>query len=274
MDIYEMIEQGVPIYVINRSATVLGKPLLLMIEFPNPNGGRKATVKLPPIQFPVCLSQRVAPPSAIGMSQDFIDLVNRGVLEVVAPDRARKILANPEAQAAVNLAFKKLDKRRARPGGIQAKKPNFRVVNGGTKTTQSTPYFDEEQITPSTFVRGYPGDGEDANQFSENDLEIDVAPQDELQNSATVNPRIMQICADLQGNPELKQEYLLEIKSMDPDSLSQEDLGYITDNLRGFDTIIAYIRGLMAKRVGGVQQGRKSKKSRPVEDVMDSALDE
>jgi hypothetical protein len=282
MDIHEMIDKGLPIYVINRSATVLGTPHRLMLNFPNPNGGRPNMVSLPPIQFPVNLSQMVAPPSAIGACQEFLNLVNRGVLEIVPADRARQILADPDAQAVVKHAFKKMDKRAQRPGGIQAKKPNFKVVNSGARSTDSVPYPEDKDITASTFLQNRPGP---ADPFADKVLEMDSVPANEvLASSATINAKVMQICADLQSNPDLKQDFLLEIKAIDPDSLTQEDLGYMIDNLRGFDNIVAYVRGIMAKRVGGgsakAVKGAGKPPKRPTKeqtsaaDVMSDALDD
>jgi hypothetical protein len=278
MDIHEMIEKGLPIYVVNRSATVLGTPHRLMLNFPNPNGGRPNMISLPPVQYPINLSQLVAPPSAIGACQEFLNLVNRGVLQIVPADTARKILANPDVQEVVKHAFKKMDKRTQRPGGIQAKKPNFKVVNGGSRSTQSDPYPDEPEVTATSFLRDQPGTG---NPFQDKMLEMDSVPANEvLASAATINTKVMQLCADLQSNPELKQDYLLEIKAIDPDSLTQEDLGYLIDNLRGFDNIVAYVRSIMAKRVGGAKvsrqarQPRKPKEPSSAADAMESALDD
>jgi hypothetical protein len=282
MDIHEMIEKGIPIYVINRSATVLGTPHRLMLNFPNPNGGRPNMVSLPPVQYPVNLSQMVAPPSAIGACQEFLNLLNRGVLELVPADRARQILANPDVQEVVKHAFKKMDKRANRPGGVQAKKPNFKVVNSGSRATQSDPYPDEPVVSATAFLRDRPGVD---NPFQDKLLEMDSVPASEvLASTATINAKVMQLCADLQSNPELKQDYLLEIKAIDPDSLSQEDLGYLIDNLRGFDNIVAYVRGIMAKRVGnpGTRAGKAqrnpakkpTKESTSAVDAMESALDD
>jgi len=280
MDIHEMIEKGLPIYVINRSATVLGTPHRLMMNFPNPNGGRPNMVSLPPVQYPVNLSQMVAPPSAIGACHEFLNLVNRGVLEIIPADRARQILANPEVQEVVKHAFRKMDKRAQRLGGIQAKKPNFKVVNGGARVTQSDPYPEDKDISATTFLRDRPGVGQD--EFQDKMLEMDSVPANEVLSSNTsINAKVMQICADLQSNPELKQDYLLEIKAIDPDSLSQEDLGYMIDNLRGFDNIVAYVRSIMAKRVGTsagksakFQKGQAKRTKESAVDAMESALDD
>ena len=283
MDIQEMIEKGLPIYVVNRSATVLGTPHRLMLNFPNPNGGRPNMVSLPPVQYPVNLSQMVAPPSAIGACQEFLNLVNRGVLEIVPADRARQILANPDVQEVVKHAFKKMDKRAQRlsMSSVQAKKSDFRVVNSGARETRSEPYPNEPEISSTTFLRDRPGH---ENPFPNMDLEMDSIPADAVLASATtINSKIMQICADLQGNPELKQDYLLEIKAIDPDSLTNEDLGYLIDNLRGFDNIVAYVRAVMAKRMGAPAKQAKSQSKAPTKkakepssaaDAMESALDD
>ena len=76
-------------------------------------------------------------------------------------------------------------------------------------------------------------------------------------------------CIDLQEDPSLKKRYLTELKSMDEDTLTEEDLGYLMDQLREFDTIIAYVRSIMARRAGErveeeeVQAAPKKKRGRP-----------
>jgi len=252
-NLQEMVEKNVPIYVINRSAKVLGKPHLLMLEFRNPAGGRSSTVKLPPMPYPVNLSQRVAPPEAIPASQDFVDLINRGVLELVPPDKANSILKDPEVQASVRHAFSKLERRRQRPG---KKKPDFRVKSGGSRMTDAVSHFDESEMTAGDFMRNL-------QEESAFDVE-EVNSQEALRvaDSVTITPKIQQMVSDLLENPDLKKDYLMDLKAMDKDGLTDEDLHYMMDHLRSFDQITNYLRSVLAERAGKKSDGKKSSKSK------------
>ncbi len=275
MDIQELIENGIPIWVINRSASILGKPHRLMLEFPHPTGGKKSSVDLPPIQYPINLSQRVAPPSAIGMSQDFVDLLNAGVLEIVTPEHAQDMLRDPEARAAVKHAFDKLNNRK-RGSGLRQAPGNFKVHTGGRQTDAAADLSEDGNmgLSAKDFYSNVPGneeDPEDAVQKHVDQMKVASA-------SKAVSPRIVTFCLDLNANPELKKDYLMDLKTMDPSSLTDEDLGYMVENLSDFDTIVSYVKSVMAKRAGqeepsqrksSKRRGRKPKGKHPMEEALD-----
>jgi len=280
MNIQEMLAKNIPIWVINRSATVLGKPHRLMLEFPHPTGGKKSAVDLPPIPYPINLSARVAPPDAIGLSQDFVDLLNNGVLEIVSPEHAAEVLRDPEARAAVKYAFDKLGNRR-RGSGLRQSPGNFKIHTGGRQTTATADLGGDGNmgLTAKDFYHNMPGDSDDD---TEEAVKKHVAQMQVTKESSTITPRIVSFCLDLNGNPELKRDYLMDLKTMDPDALTDEDLGYMLEELRSFDTIVSHVKLIMAKRSGQEDQqddldsgkqsrrGRKPKGKHP----MDAALDD
>jgi len=283
MNIQELLEKNIPIWVINRSATVLGKPHRLMLEFPHPTGGKKSSVDLPPIPYPINLSARVAPPSAIGLSQDFVDLLNNGVLEIVSPERAAESLRDPEARAAVKHAFDKLSNRR-RGSGLRATPGNFKVHTGGRQTTATADLGGDGNmgLTAKDFYHNVPGGHDDDE--TEAAVKQHIAQMQVTAESSTVTPRIVTFCLDLVNNPELKKDYLMDLKTMDPDSLSDEDLGYMVEQLKSFDTIVSHVKLIMAKRAGQdddqeeaspKQQGRRGRKPKgkhPMEEALDDEV--
>ncbi len=236
LTIQQMVNEGIPIFVVNCSHRRLGKPHMLMLEFPNPTGGRKSTVKLPAIKYPINISQRVAPPEAIAMSQDFIDLINQGILKIVSPDEAQRVLKAPDARAAVNKAFNDISKR-----GIQQRRKNsFNVRSGGSRVTRADP--DLDSVDSNSFLNSAPGFATEV-----------LSPKESLKVSAqsgAVDSKIVQLCMDLQDNPDLQQDYLLDFKGMDEDALATEDLHYIMEHCSKFANISAYIRSILAKRAG------------------------
>ncbi len=269
MNFAKMVEEGKPIYVINRSARVLGKAHLLVLNFPNPAGGRGKTVKLPPTKYPVNLSRRVAPPQAIPMSTDFVDWVNRGVIEVVTPEQAREVLSDPEARASVKEAFAKLSMKKTAHLGA---KPKFNVKHGGDRTTRSVGYPDEDDLS----IRHFQGSTPEEAHVS---LEEMASPQEGLRlaaKSANVSAKIERFCAELLEDPSLKKGHLRTFKSWDEMEASDAELGFILDKLGHFEGIAAYAKSLMAQRAGGKKgsgkKGRRkkgAKKNQSVDDWTD-----
>jgi hypothetical protein len=243
-----MVDEGVPIYVVNRSARILGKSHLLVLEFPNPTGGRGSTVKLPPIKYPINLSRRVAPPSAIPMSRDFIDWVNRGVLEIILPEQAKEILSDPEARAAIRGAYDKMDQKRGMAAGMR-EAPNFNVRSGGQRETNAVADLNEAGLTAADFMGTTPESVRGPLPSQQM-----AAPQKALEvsaDTATVSPRVKQFCQDLVEDASLKRDYLVNLKSWDEDELSDDEIGYMLDRLSSFDSISSYLRSLLAARAGG-----------------------
>lgn len=281
-DLQGMVDRGEPIFVVNRSARVLGKAHLLVLEFPNPTGqGRGQTVKIPPIKYPINLTRRVAPPQAIPMSTAFVNWVNQGVLEIVPAERAREILANPEAQAAVKGAYEKIARRRG-DALRQKEKPNFRVRHGGAQETRAYADLDASDLTAADFSASTPG------AFDIENLPGVPKPQKQgalkvAEASQLVQPKIEQFCGDLIEDPSLKGNYLIELKSWDEETLSDDDIGYMLQQLSDFDNICSYLRAIKAQRVSDAMEAqdrvsnkrmkRKGKKGRPSADALMDDLD-
>lgn len=254
IDIQKMVDDGEPIYVVNKSASILGKSHLLVIEFPNPSGGRGSTVKIPPFKYPVNLTIQVAPPAAIPMSRSFINWVNRGVLKIMPREQAEAILSQPEVKNAVEAAYNKLDSQQ-RQSSLR-NTPQFKVRNGGARETRAYADLAESDLTAADFYGTTP---EAAHP------QVDVAPQNELRTAETeaVSPRIQRFCADLLEDPSLKKDFLQTLKSWDEEELSDDELGYMLDQLGAFENISSYVRSLMAERAGmKATSGAPSKQSR------------
>jgi hypothetical protein len=280
-DLQGMVERNEPIFVVNRSARVLGKAHLLVLEFPNPTGqGRGQTVKIPPIKYPINLTRRVAPPQAIPMSTAFVNWVNQGVLEIIPAARAREILSDPEAQAAVRGAYDKLSRRRGDAIRMR-EQPNFKVRHGGAQQTRAYADLGESDLTAADFSANAPGAFDIEN--------MPGVPKPEKQGalkvaeaSQRVQPKIQQFCSDLVEDPSLKGNYLIELKSWDEAVLSDDDIGYMLQQLSDFDNICSYLRAIKAQRVtdeleaqdnATTRKKRKKKGKRPSADSLMDDLD-
>jgi len=244
VDIQKMVDEGEQIYVVNKSARILGKSHLLVLEFPNPSGGRGSTVKIPPIKYPINLTRQVAPPSAIPMSRSFVNWVNRGVLEVMSEANARAILSDPEAKNAIRAAYNKLDSQQRQSAGIRDT-PNFKVRNGGARETRAYADLEESGLTQADFYGQSPEDAHRPIVETVSPSELRTGGEHEA-----VSARIQKFCADLQDDPSLKKDFLTTLKSWDEDEFTGAELGYLLDNLGAFENISSYIRSLMADRAG------------------------
>jgi hypothetical protein len=280
-DLQGMVERNEPIFVVNRSARVLGKAHLLVLEFPNPTGqGRGQTVKIPPIKYPINLTRRVAPPQAIPMSTAFVNWVNQGVLEIIPAARAREILSDPEAQAAVRGAYDKLSRRRGDAIRMR-EQPNFKARHGGAQQTRAYADLGESDLTAADFSANAPGAFDIEN--------MPGVPKPEKQGalkvaeaSQRVQPKIQQFCSDLVEDPSLKGNYLIELKSWDEAVLPDDDIGYMLQQLSDFDNICSYLRAIKAQRVtdeleaqdnATTRKKRKKKGKRPSADSLMDDLD-
>lgn len=93
LDLDTLIEEKKKIYVVNTS-----KPMHIMIlDFINPSTGRSRSVRIPKTWIPICLSDQV-PVSYIRESVDFRTYLMKGLLTLVDPSEAEKVLSTPEAK--------------------------------------------------------------------------------------------------------------------------------------------------------------------------------
>ncbi len=282
-DLQKMVEAGQPIYVVNKSATLPqlgGKSHVLVIEFPGDGGGRGSTVQIPATKYPINLSRRVAPPSAIPKSRALVNWLDQGVLELVQPKKAREILEDPAAQAAIKRAYAKLNQRRGGALAAQEQTKEFKVKHGGARETRAYADLDQAGLTASDFYGNTP-------EAAHPEVEI-ATPQDALRVSESdtqIAPKIIKFCQDLIEDPDLKRDHLIDLKSWEEESLNDAEIGHMLDTLSGFDTISSYLKKLLAKRSGTSapkvkkskakgKKGRKSKKAKAADGEQDNWSDD
>lgn len=259
-NLQKMVDEGQPIYVVNKSATVpqmQGKTHVLVIEFPGEGGARGSTVTIPAIKYPINLTRRVAPPSAIPKSRALVNWLDMGVLEIVPPKKARQVLEDPAAQAAIKRAYSKLSQKRGGALAAQEQNKDFKVKHGGARETRAYADLDEAGLTSKDFYGNTP---------EEAHPEIEIAtPQEALRVSAAdtqISAKIVKFCQDLIEDPDLKKDHLIDLKSWEEESLSDDEVGYMLEHLGGFDTISSYLKKLLAKRSGASAKPTSRKKGR------------
>jgi hypothetical protein len=213
-----------PIYVINRTGKYIkdkqGRPHTTeyVLELHKANG-RSSRIVIPATKFPYLLSN-VVPASMLRESPEFLTLVERGILELVPADRARELLSDPMARQAMDHAMRRLQPTVHQP-----------IVPKDIAKLQKRQEEDLED--------------EDIDQKRPQDPILQLAPADD--DDADVSIAIKSIVTDLDNDPSLKDEKLLELYNMD--GLTDDDLGFLMANCRA-GNIKRWARDELAKRVG------------------------
>lgn len=92
LDLDELLNTKQRVYVRNGT---LQAQLYLVIEMKDKNGKNRA-LKVPPVEFPICVSTQFSEDS-IRESTDLREAIGKGVLKLVDPVEAEKILATEDA---------------------------------------------------------------------------------------------------------------------------------------------------------------------------------
>jgi hypothetical protein len=227
----EMVAKGQPIFVRNTTYKS-GKPMVILLEVRSLFGGSPQTVMIPAIKHPINLTMR-AHPEALAACPDLRRYINGEYLELVSPEEATVELGRPGVQQIVRQALFKHEKRYF---NNESNKLKFKVNTGPS-------VIDGPGDQPHAFV---------APEEDELVGEEGAKPQPALRAKHTVNPRIVQLILDLKKDYRgRKDETLLELRSMHEETLSDEDLGHIINELGGKKTVkrvVQWAQKLLASR--------------------------
>ena len=230
-DIQELLQdEKVPIYVRNHAGRFIqdqkGRPtnstFVLQIET---ESGKSKPVSIPATKYPYCLSNHV-PRKLLADSYAFFDAVQRGILELVDPDQAKRELASPQAQRAQAAAMAALQPRTRRASPMPHVDPgnDSRMPPGAPVGISAGKTMTGEGL----------GDGSEM---------LKMADADD-----GVNPTIKQIVADLHADPDLADELLDRLVGLS--YLTAADLGYIMSNCKDFRRVISWAKSELAAMSG------------------------
>lgn len=219
--VQDLVKANKPIYVYNRTGEFQGKQGIYVLEIKE-SGKRAAQIPIPATRYPFLLSGHV-PPRLLAESTEFYQALSRGILVLVDPQEAQKILEDPIAQQSVQNAMRKLQP---------------------TKRKQRTPpelmtSHNRDDLVPPGADRGISG----LPQASPTPLQHATAQTD-----AGVNPTIKQIVMDLETDPSLQKEKLLDLAGME--GLTEDDLGYLIGHCQDFSKILQWARTELASMIG------------------------
>jgi len=89
----KLLDDGKPIYVLNNS----NPRGVLVISLVHPTTGNVTPIKIPVTWVPICVTDHV-PPEQLRSSLDFRGYLRKGIIKLVDPDKAEKILSSKEAK--------------------------------------------------------------------------------------------------------------------------------------------------------------------------------
>jgi len=217
-DLQELIANGDPIYVLNRTGRYLEKQGPYILEFKE--GGKRAhTVIVPATKFPFLLSGHV-PPNLLAQSTELYAAFTKGILELMEPDAAQAEMEDPVAQKVVANAMRKFQ-----PTTRKAKAPP-ELIGTDDRTNRIPPGADKG-------ISGIP----------ETRSQLRVA-----ESESGVNPTVEQIVMDLKSDPTLREEKYLELAGME--GLTQDDYGHVMVNLKKHKQILQWARTSLADMIG------------------------
>lgn len=225
LDVQELIRNDKPIYVLNKTNRFLEKRGPHVLEIKDGNK-RVAKIIVPATKYPFLLSGHV-PPKLLAESTEFYAALSKGILELVDPDDAKRIMSDPVAQDVVDTAMRKFQ-------------PTVRTINPPPELKAGNKREEDDRVPPGA-DRGISQTSQAEN--PEGDLTLKVANKDENGPSGTVE----QIVMDLESDPDLESEKFNELAAID---LTEADLGYLMRKCHSFPKILSWARKEMANLVG------------------------
>ena len=204
-----------------------------------------------PVRFPFLISN--ISPELLSKSVDFAKALQTGALVLMDPEEARKELEDPLAQKAIDKALERFGRNYVPPRAQPVNLTTRAVKQGQPVAVQPRHAADREALARD-------GQLTDAEVLSEEN---------------DIDRSIIQLCLDLEANPDLRDDVFLELHGRDQDSYSREELGYIIRKCTTHSKIVQWAKNLLSEqydddgdvveldaRASLESSGRKSRKSR------------
>lgn len=238
--LHQFIEAGKPIYVRNLSGNDPdGITKLIMLQI-KPLHGPERPVKIPPIKYPINLSAMVSPPHVLGESQDFLDLLNREVLELVDPKDAMEELSDDRVKRIVQKATREMYNRNVLPDGRKKARADA-GQQGEQRRVPKTDVGDEdiEVNNPLAKVMDAAAKGMD---YEPGDITLSSADSE-------VSARVVQMCATMSADAGTADDYLDDLEAMPDAELTEADLGHIIRHVK-IAKVTDWAESKLAERAG------------------------
>lgn len=225
-ELQQLIKENKPIYVRNRTGTILGEPHPYHLEIRGDNND-KYSIVVPAVRYPFLIAN--VPGELLARSIDLLKALQKKALELVDPDKAKKELMDPLAQATIDQALSRFGRDYAAP--------------------RAQPTFSTRTAQPGHSVAMQPRTATDRNVLQpEGVTDGPQQPQPLTTADQDIRPNIIQLCMDLARNPDLRDDVFLELNGKEPESFNQEELGYIINKCREHSKITQWAKKLLAER--------------------------
>ena len=223
-DLYKLLEQGLPVYVTNKSAGTI------LLEFKRQ--GVKTMpfeARIPPISdYPVNVANFVPYPVLKEDSTTLFTWLSKGLLVLHDPEVVKHMYeAEPELEAAVNEVVSKANNRK----GFVTKDLGFGVAPGSAE--QAAAIFGKDVDPVERALSGKPAPMPTSSSTEE-----------------SIHPRITQMVVSLVEDASLQQETLSHLRVMSREQLNEKSLGFLINKCKAFPSIVKWAKGALAKRKG------------------------
>jgi len=225
-NIQQMLDDGQRIFVRNRTGRFQDKQGVWILQVRDRDGNGRP-IEIPATRFPFELTGRM-PHSALAECQDLYDALDRRCLELVDEETA---LAELNAD-----------------GGL-----GHQVINQNVRRFQPTRRKIANVQDAANGVEQEP----DPNEFADSEEEeiVQMLDKDELD----INPKIRQICEDIAQDEEVWEEKWIELRGMEPEEISDDDLGYLMTQV-GNKRILEWAKSELASRQDEEKPIRRKKR--------------
>lgn len=204
LDLDDLLNSKQKVYVCNGT---LQAQLYLVIEMKDKNGKNRA-LKVPPVEFPICVSTQFSEDS-IRESTDLREAINKGVLKLVDPDEAEKMLSTEDASEQF-AAF------------------------------AMSPYADTAPANASRDSL------ERMNNKNEAVIQAKELLSRKQNDETKITPKVKATLASFQSKEKSSKDTLLQLKRMKP-VLSEADLTYIIGQCKSETTIREFAESTLAE---------------------------
>ena len=242
INLTQLIEEGQPIYVYNRTGNILEQQSPFILEIKD-NNGKAWPVPIPATKYPFLISGHV-PPSVLAESMEIRNAIRKGILELVDPEEGDRIMQDPSVQKAMAATM-----RRFQP-----------TTRRNTQPSKDEDSYAERYLPPNVDVSAsYDARSEEVINKLKQDAPLKVADTSNREAAVTENdtevlPKISQIVWDANRLPDNAEDAIVELSSLE---LTSNDFGYIIKEAE-VSTLKSWAKAELAK-IAPKRRRRKTK---------------
>lgn len=224
-NLYELLEKKAPIFVTNHSAG------MIILEFRQEGSTKRSfAARVPPVVDHPMRLDTVVPYAILKYDHSVLhNWIQKGALVLHDPEEVKNHYSDePELQEAVQEVLGKANKEKK----FQAKDIGLKVADGSMEEAKRKAGKDDGvDVRVSGRRAGTSDYGTDAD-------------------AVVISPKILQVVANLKEDPNLHQEALTKLRTLDKKSLTEPALWYVMTECKDFPAITKWAKHALAKEHG------------------------